>query len=316
MPDRDPALPAQGFANFASAGIRASEISTALAPQLEAARRLAEVFGPTSELQRRFAAITQPMADFNQQIAQVLAPITDMQKRLAEAVAPWADLANRATTAFEPFLKIGREIAAHAARHRQLAAAGWLPHASTPWAALEGFETSEEVTAAMLAHYRVNWPEIGRAAVEHVRAQGLNLDAERAMKTAVDMHASGHFRAIAPMLFADIERVTRAELDPTRMAVLTLARMDEARISKLYPADFDLGGWEAVTLFETVFSHAYNYINTEAERQVFADDPIPNRHAAIHGLVVYDGEQSSLNMIFLADYCFRLIRLMKDEDAL
>ncbi|MCY4138623.1 MAG: hypothetical protein OXF56_10200 [Rhodobacteraceae bacterium] len=38
---------------------------------------------------------------------------------------------------------------------------------------------------------------------------------------------------------------------------------------------------------------------------------MPNRHAAVHGLVVYSSMQNSLNAIFMADYIFQPIGVLK-----
>ena len=45
----------------------------------------------------------------------------------------------------------------------------------------------------------------------------------------------------------------------------------------------------------------------EGDLQRVGQDPVPNRHAAMHGFVSYSSPQNSLNAIFVADYMFRLI---------
>ena len=51
-------------------------------------------------------------------------------------------------------------------------------------------------------------------------------------------------------------------------------------------------------------------VDTEEHREILKKNPIPNRHAAIHGLVVYSSPQSSLNAIFIAEYIFRIVTAM------
>ena len=46
-------------------------------------------------------------------------------------------------------------------------------------------------------------------------------------------------------------------------------------------------------------------------RRRFAEEPVPNRHAAVHGLAVYSSMQSSLNAIFMADFIFQAIGVLK-----
>jgi hypothetical protein len=40
---------------------------------------------------------------------------------------------------------------------------------------------------------------------------------------------------------------------------------------------------------------------------------VPNRHAAIHGLIVYNSFWHSLNAIFIADYAFQIIAAVKGQ---
>ena len=51
----------------------------------------------------------------------------------------------------------------------------------------------------------------------------------------------------------------------------------------------------------------FQKVPSEEDRDRLKQDPVPNRHAAIHGLVVYSSPQNSLNAIFIADYIFRIV---------
>ena len=53
-------------------------------------------------------------------------------------------------------------------------------------------------------------------------------------------------------------------------------------------------------------------VESEEHRECLKKNPVPNRHAAIHGLVVYSSQQNSLNMIFLTDYIFQVINHSKN----
>lgn len=50
----------------------------------------------------------------------------------------------------------------------------------------------------------------------------------------------------------------------------------------------------------------FQKVRSEEDRERLVQDPIPNRHATLHGLVVYSSQQNSLNSIFIADYIFRI----------
>jgi hypothetical protein len=49
----------------------------------------------------------------------------------------------------------------------------------------------------------------------------------------------------------------------------------------------------------------------EKNRAKLESDPVPNRHAAIHGLIVYNSFWHSLNVIFMTDYAFQVVTALK-----
>ena len=61
-----------------------------------------------------------------------------------------------------------------------------------------------------------------------------------------------------------------------------------------------------LVLFGRLFEHLYETVNKE-NKSVFVEDDVPNRHAAIHGLVSYSTHKHSVNMIIIADYFFQIL---------
>jgi hypothetical protein len=49
----------------------------------------------------------------------------------------------------------------------------------------------------------------------------------------------------------------------------------------------------------------------EKNRSQLQLDPLPNRHAAIHRIVVYSSFWNSLNVIFMTDFAFQLMAAIK-----
>ncbi len=68
-------------------------------------------------------------------------------------------------------------------------------------------------------------------------------------------------------------------------------------------------------MLERIREHAYEQVWTEDERERFEGDPVPNRHAAIHGRVAYSTHKHSMNMLILTDYVFRILPPLEDSDA-
>lgn len=71
------------------------------------------------------------------------------------------------------------------------------------------------------------------------------------------------------------------------------------------------GGFLALNLFCRLSEHLYEDVWDEDSRRRFTQDPVPNHHAAVHGLVVYSSMQNSLNAIFMADIIFQAISVLK-----
>ena len=61
---------------------------------------------------------------------------------------------------------------------------------------------------------------------------------------------------------------------------------------------------EPVSESDELIFGLFTDVKSEKHRECLKQNPVPNRHAAIHGLVAYSSQQNSLNMIFLADYIF------------
>ena len=72
------------------------------------------------------------------------------------------------------------------------------------------------------------------------------------------------------------------------------------------------GGFLGLNLYGRLEENVYRNVRDEEVRQRLDQDPIPNRHAALHGYVVYSTMQNSLNVIFLGDYIFELVSVLKE----
>ena len=66
-----------------------------------------------------------------------------------------------------------------------------------------------------------------------------------------------------------------------------------------------------MTLFIRLTEHLYLSFWDEAKREELRADPVPNRHAAIHGMIVYKSVWNALNVIFMADLAYQIVHLAK-----
>ena len=63
--------------------------------------------------------------------------------------------------------------------------------------------------------------------------------------------------------------------------------------------------------YRRLSDHVYADVTTDENWRRLARDSAPNRHATVYGLIVYSSMQNRLNAIFLADYIFLVISLVK-----
>lgn len=66
--------------------------------------------------------------------------------------------------------------------------------------------------------------------------------------------------------------------------------------------NFVRSGVLSLKLYRLFADHLYSAVRTPERLAQLADDPVPNRHAALHGLVVYASRQASLSALIMAEY--------------
>ena len=132
-------------------------------------------------------------------------------------------------------------------------------------------------------------------------------EARATFREALSAHEAGHYRCVCRVLFPEIERMIGA-------GRVGLKQMLEELTGTGDPASFAFRERFGYVLFGRLVNHAYEQVN-EDEREGFERDPVPNRHAAMHGLVPYSTHKHSVNMLILMDYVFRILPPIKDSQT-
>jgi hypothetical protein len=115
-------------------------------------------------------------------------------------------------------------------------------------------------------------------------------------------------------LFPEIERVTRAELHNNDISARITSQKKLQELAGETPIDqADQHGLFGLELFRKLTEHSYVQVENERAREQMKRDTVPNRHAALHGIVTYSSFKNSLNAIFLTDYVFQIINAFKRE---
>ena len=257
---------------------------------------------PLADLQRQLQPAGVPRFALDLQ-ESAFRRIIQSQARIAEAVKPLQ---------FGSVGTAARQLARHARRARVLDEAGWLPHHSMPFARME--ERAGDVGAVhelLCRHYEERWSDVCRDIEARLKEYNIDDEAKATFVEAMNAHEAGFYRSVCRVLMPEIERVSRLELYEGRLKGISSLPLLRKLAGELPITAVEPGGFLAWNLFRRLSEHLYEDVWDEDSRRRFAEDPVPNRHAAVHGLVVYSSTQNSLNAIFMVDFIFQAIGLLK-----
>ena len=202
---------------------------------------------------------------------------------------------------------------------------GWLPHYTTPFHLLESESMDHALVADMIAeHYAKEWTVVEQAFLAQLANYDIDEEAKETMLEALRAHRQGMFRVAPRLLFPEIERVCsdaffegkRTIIVPTKKG--KQARLPITRLKEVWEMvhELPLGDIAAYeyswNLFRKVEEHLYEEVgDDETAREKYRVDPVPNRHGALHGIICYNTQQTSLNTIIMADFIFHLVSQLK-----
>jgi hypothetical protein len=207
--------------------------------------------------------------------------------------------------------ELGRRLSITIKTGERLEGAGWLPHYTTPFAAIENANQDEDVASILERHYEENWSDVRRAFLEHIEVYDLDAEAKAVFTEALDSHEAGHYRAAVRVLFPEIERVARLELHAGKIEAITSQKILREETGKLHTNETDPGGYYGMQLHQNLVYHLYAYASTEEDLSVLSANQVPNRHAALHGLLPYSSKANSINALIMTDYIYQVICAVK-----
>jgi hypothetical protein len=189
------------------------------------------------------------------------------------------------------------------ARYHALDQSGWLPHHTTPFHLLDPSEPDPAVAGRLVGdYYDAEWPMVEAAFRLRIETYAFDAETLATFDEALVAHRNRLFRATPRTLFPDIERKARETLNGA--GVTSQASLRDLRISvgALGTSNLTRTGVLSFKLYRMFADHLYSNVKTPERLAQVAADPVPNRHATLHGLVVYASSQSSLNALIMAEY--------------
>jgi len=242
-------------------------------------------------LAKAMAPVATQMSTVLRQLEVSLGSFIAQLKELSDALAP--KLAKLA-----PYLPAFRE-------WNQVVDAllevGWLPYHSAPFHYVEECGDDLRLLETRFAsYYRTEWSQIRDDMESRLEDYHIDDEARATFREALSAHEAGNYRCVCRVLFPEIERVigVGGRVPSKRMLKELTGTRDLADL-----AFRERFGW---VLFGRLVDHAYEQVD-EGDLHRFERDPVPNRHAAMHGLVSYSTHKHSMNMLILTDYIFQIL---------
>ncbi|MFT8246474.1 hypothetical protein [Roseomonas sp. BN140053] len=255
-------------------------------------------------IQRAWAAFVVNPPPWVHETAAVIRGLSQAAERAAPKISA-------ALEALRPFAEAVQTLERETAKADLLDAAGWLPHATSPFHLVDRTMEVAEVGAVAEAHYRDHWNVVQEALLARVAAHGVDEEAQVTFREAVQAHGHGLYRVAPRLLFPELERVVRRELLRREFGGGASLKELFRQMSGLSLSEVLPDGWVYHALFGRLAEHLYEDVKSLEQLEKVRSDPVPNRHAAVHGLVTYATAQTSLNALIMAEYVLGLVAVLK-----
>lgn len=253
------------------------------------------------------SGIKEMLAGIDKQVtaaARVFEEITAPSRLIAEGL-------HAALSATSPFIE---GMARMQRMGAFLQASGWLPHYTFPFSSVDGFENDVVgFNKAITEHYEIEWKKTKEAMLKNIEACLLEKESKEVFAEAIKAHETGLYRSVIRLLFPEIERISRIDHHGNKMDGIASVPELRKAAGGLTANTVTFQPYFSLEFFGRLVEHVYVKVDKDNVRK-FLDDPVPNRHAALHGHVTYNSEQSSLNMLFMADYIFQVISALRIAD--
>ena len=278
-----------------------------------------------SELARFLTTLSCVVKEFGKTVTPYFEAATSYLDQFNKAITPYIE-------AVAPYLEpVSRGLLAMAEKQRisnLMVEAGWLYHQTTPLHLFADPEVgAKEVCDKLNQYYAENWISLRVAIESQFDDYDVDDEAKAAVREAIDAHGYGLYRSVCRLLFPEIERVVQTEIFKRTTGRVRYQDFIEDLVSDKSFAELLPGGWYDLDYLSHLMMSLKGNSESVLEDRIFGlfrhvterdlprlkMDPVPNRHAAMHGYVSYSSPQNSLNAIFVADYIFRLVSSLKNK---
>lgn len=190
-----------------------------------------------------------------------------------------------------------------------LAKTGWLPYHTIGIDYIEeSFVGEYSLESRVAEYYEKNWMDIRSDIESRMVSYQISEDAKETLLEAMTAHELGLYRCVCRVLFPEIDRELRIQFFKDKTGTIKSDDMLKALANRGTLDDYLPRSLFSYILIGRLIDHLYEPI-TRANRSKFELDDVPNRHAAMHGLVRYTTYKHSMNMLIMTDYIFEILTL-------
>lgn len=189
---------------------------------------------------------------------------------------------------------------------------GYLPHRTVPFVRFhdECGGNYEEFLSLVLTRYESHQDDILLSIESQKEKLTLSEEIMATFSEAIQGHKQGLFRLTCRALLPDVEKVIyECWLDKSGIGSVKEQELENT-IGDMPARFFTLPYWSDWVLLNLLIRHLFSNGSNIKE---FSQNPLPNRHAALHGWLDYPSRKHSFNMIVFADFIFRKGTLFNDS---
>jgi hypothetical protein len=275
-------------------------------------------FDGLTEVQRKIAEALRPYQEMREQLAQTLKQVDfTPYTNLIEQAHEFIENAKRTyAPAIAPFVEVMAKLAVAQKQSQLLDDSGWLPHATLPTSLIDQCgDDADQLSRSIAEYYAENWPKVRSQLSSRIDRFRVDDEAKETFREALAAYDQKLYRSVCRLLMPEIERVARIELNDGALGKVVGKDSKTTKIQDILQKvagelsldDIEPSGYLGMTLFIRLTKHLYTQVHTEEDLKRMEADPVPNRHAAVHGLVSYQTAQNALNTIFMTDYIFQVV---------
>lgn len=257
---------------------------------------------PTTIFQQKIAEISPAYFQFQSALQKAFEPMVRIHELIDRMRVP----ALTAIQGLSPYVDMFRKLGQQIAKAKMLYDSGWLPHYTIPLEYLD--EPTDDLKERIGIFYQENWVSVRKTIENRIAKFTLDDETKEVFAEALDGHERKMYRSVGRLIFPEIERISRQTFPDPQAPYKGISSQLELRKAAGSMAG---GGYEGLMHYEKLEDHLYKNINNDQDLDEVQKDAVPNRHATIHGYVVYNTPQNSLNALFMFEYILLLFEMHK-----